>query len=119
VFLDTRNRKIDTQVFRSGWIGDYDDAFTFAEILRSTSGQNDTGYSNPEYDRLLDAAQQELDLDRRAELLEQAERVMLADMPIIPLYYYVSQHMVKPWVRGFSDNVMDHDLHKRFYVLKH
>jgi oligopeptide transport system substrate-binding protein len=119
VFLDTRNQKIKTQVFRSGWIGDYNDAFTFAEILRSTAGQNDTGYANPEYDRLLDEAQAELDLDRRAALLEEAERVMLADMPIIPLYYYVSTHMIKPWVQGREQNIMDHNLHKRFYILKH
>jgi len=119
VFIDTRNQKVQTQVFRHGWIGDYNDAFTFAEILRSTAGQNDMGYANPEYDALLDAAQAELDLDRRAALLEQAERVMLADMPIIPLYYYVSKHVIKPWMQGHVDNVMDHDLHKRFYVLKH
>jgi oligopeptide transport system substrate-binding protein len=119
VFIATRNQKVQTQVFRDGWIGDYNDAFTFAEILRSTAGQNDMGYTNPEYDALLDAAQSELDLDRRAALLEQAERLMLADMPIIPLYYYVSKHVIKPWMRGHVDNIMDHDLHKRFYVLKH
>jgi oligopeptide transport system substrate-binding protein len=119
VFLDTRNQKIKTQVFRSGWIGDYNDAFTFAEILRSGVGQNDSGYSNPEYDRLLDEAQAELDLGRRAALLEEAERIMLADMPIIPLYYYVSTHMIKPWVQGRQHNIMDHDWHKDFYVLKH
>jgi oligopeptide transport system substrate-binding protein len=119
VFLDTRVQKVQTQVFRDGWIGDYNDAFTFAELLRSSAGQNDPGYDNPEYDRLLDAAQTERDLDARAELLEQAERVMLADMPIIPLYYYVSKHMIKPWVGGRQGNIMDHDYHKRFYVLAH
>jgi oligopeptide transport system substrate-binding protein len=119
VYLDTRAQKVKTQVFRMGWIGDYNDAFTFAEMLRSTSGQNDSGYDNPEYDRLLDAAQDELDLDARAKLLEEAERVMLADMPIIPLYYYVSKHMIKPWVGGRQGNIMDHDFHKRFFVLEH
>ena len=119
VYLDTRSQKVKTQVFRMGWIGDYNDAFTFSEMLRSTSGQNDAGYDNPEYDRLLDAAQAERDLDRRAKLLEEAERVMLADMPIIPLYYYVSKHMIKPWVGGRQSNIMDHDFHKRFFVLEH
>ena len=119
VFIDTRTQKAATQVFRGSWIGDYDDAFTFAELMRSTSGQNDQGYDNTEYDRLLDAAQAELDLDARAKLLERAERVLLADMPIIPLYFYVSKHMIKPWVQGRQSNIMDHDLHKRFYVLEH
>lgn len=119
VFLDTRNEKIDTRIFRSGWIGDYDDAFTFAEFFRSTSGQNDAGYNSPEYDRLLVASQSELDPVKRAALLEEAERVLLADMPVIPLYHYVSQHLVKPWVRGYEANIMDRYLHKDWYVLKH
>jgi oligopeptide transport system substrate-binding protein len=119
VFIDTRNQKRDTQVYRQGWIGDYNDAFTFAELLRSTAGQNDTGYNNPEYDRLVTAAQSELDVGKRAELLQAAERTLLADMPILPLYYYVSTRMLKPWVRGFHPNVMDHQRHKNFYILKH
>ncbi len=119
VFIDTRNQKKDTQVYRHGWIGDYNDAFTFAELMRSTSGQDDTGYDNPEYDRLVAASQSELDLEKRATLLEQAERVLLADMPILPLYYYVTMHMTKPWVRGYDPNIMDHHLSKFVYVLKH
>jgi oligopeptide transport system substrate-binding protein len=119
VFIDTRNRQKDTQVYRQGWTGDYNDAFTFAELLRSTSGQNDVGYDNPEYDRLVTAAQSELDLGKRAELLQEAERVLLADMPIIPLYYYVTARMIKPWVAGYEPNIMDHHHHKSFYILKH
>ena len=119
VFIDTRNQKKDTQVYRQGWIGDYNDAFTFAELMRSTSGQDDTGYDNPEYDRLVAASQQELDPDKRAALLEEAERVLLADMPILPLYYYVTMHMVKPWVGGYLPNLIDHHPGKYLYVLKH
>jgi oligopeptide transport system substrate-binding protein len=119
VFLDTRDKKVDTQVYRHGWIGDYNDAFTFAEMLRSTTGLNDTGYANPEYDRLVVAAQAELDLDKRGELLEAAERVMLADMPILPIYIYVTARLVKPWVGGYQSNIMDHHPHKDLYILKH
>jgi oligopeptide transport system substrate-binding protein len=119
VFIDTRNQKKDTQVYRQGWIGDYNDAFTFAELLRSTSGQNDVGYDNPEYDRLVAASQSELDPDKRAALLEEAERILLADQPILPLYYYVTMHMVKPWVGGYMPNIMDHHAAKDLYVLQH
>jgi oligopeptide transport system substrate-binding protein len=119
VYLETRNQQRDTQVYRHGWIGDYNDAFTFAELLRSTSGLNDTGYNNAEYDRLVTAAQSELDPEKRASLLQDAEKIMLADMPILPLYYYVSTRMLKPWVKGFEPNIMDHQLHKNFYILKH
>jgi len=119
VFLDTRNEKIDTQVFRSTWLGDYNDAYTFAELFRSTSSQNDSGYASAEYDRLLDAAQATLDPKARAELLEAAERRLLTDMPMIPIYYYVSQHLVKPWIGGYESNIMDRHNHKNWYVLKH
>ncbi|HUL83253.1 MAG TPA: peptide ABC transporter substrate-binding protein [Gammaproteobacteria bacterium] len=119
VFLDTRNQRRDTQVYRNGWTGDYNDAFTFAELYRSNAGLNDSGYDNPEYDRLVTAAQSELDLDKRAELLQHAERVLLGDLPILPLYFYVSTRMTKPWVKGYYPNIMDHQLHKNFYVLKH
>jgi oligopeptide transport system substrate-binding protein len=118
VFLDTTNRR-DTQVFRFAWIGDYNDAFTFAELLKSTSGNNDPGYASPEYDRLVAAAQGELDLDKRAELLQAAERVLLADLPIIPVYFYVKARMVKPWVAGYEPNIMDHHEHKYFWILEH
>ncbi len=119
VFVDARNQKTETQVYRHGWIGDYNDAFTFAELLRSTNASNDTSYNNPEYDRLVAASQSELDLEKRAKLLEEAERVLLADMPILPLYFYVTQHMKKPWMGGWEPNILDHHATKDLYVLKH
>jgi len=119
VFLDTRRQKIDTQIFRGGWIGDYNDPFTFAELMLSTSGLNDSGYANPAYDALLREATKEGDLVRRAELLEQAERILLEDLPILPMYYYVTSKLVKPWVGGYESNIMDHHRSKNFYILKH
>jgi oligopeptide transport system substrate-binding protein len=59
VFLQTRRSRLDTQLFRYGWIGDYNDPYTFAEILESKHGLNDMGYSNPRYDALLAAAARE------------------------------------------------------------
>ena len=119
VFIDTRNQKRDTQVYRQGWIGDYNDPFTFLEILRSTAGQNDTGYNNPEFDRLVAASQRALNPQERMELMQQAERLMLEDMPILPLYIYVRSRLVQPWVGGYDSNIMDHHRRKDMYVLKH
>ena len=119
VFLDTLKRKVDSQVFRISWIGDYNDAFTFAELLQSTSGTNYTGYASPEYDRLVRESTKELDPKKRETMLEQAEQVLLADMPIIPIYFYVKARLVKPWVGGYESNIMDHHYHKNFYILKH
>ena len=119
VFLQTRAAKIDTQIFRSGWIGDYNDAYTFAELMYSTNEQNDSGWVNAEYDRLLDEAALERDPAKRAQLMQAAERILLAEAPLIPLYFYVSKHLIKPWVGGFVPNIMDHTYTKDLYILRH
>ena len=119
VFLDTRQQKIETEIYRSGWIGDYNDAYTFAELFASGSGLNHTGYSGPDYDRLLREASAEGDMKRRAELLQQAERVLVEDLPIMPLYFYVTARLVRPWVGGYTPNIMDHHRSQNFHILKH
>ena len=119
VFIQTRRTKIDTQVFRMGWIGDYDDPYTFAELLHSAHGINDMGYNNPRYDDLLARASREADPAVRMGLLEEAERLMLDDMPILPIYFYVTKRVVKPWVAGYEDNIMDHHLSRFVRILKH
>lgn len=119
VFLASREQKAITQVFRSGWIGDYDDAYTFAQLMHSGNAQNDPGYRSAEYDALLDRAAAEPDATKRRALMEAAERQLLADVPIIPLYFYVSKRLVKPWVGGYTANIMDHQHSKDFYILAH
>ena len=97
-----------TQVFRSSWIGDYDDAHTFLSVLQAGSETNMPRYANDEYELQMKRAAEQPDLDRRRLYLEEAERVMLADHPVIPLYFYVSKHLVSPEVRGWGDNVLDY-----------
>jgi len=119
VFLETRRRRETTQVFRAGWIGDYNDAFTFSQMMYSTNEMNHSGYANPRYDALIERAAGEADPAARADMLEQAERILLQDMPIIPIYFYVSKHLVKQWVGGREPNIMDHHYTKNFYILEH
>jgi len=119
VFLETRRRREDTEVFRGGWIGDYNDAFTFSQMMYSLNEMNHSGYSNPRYDELLDRAAGEYDTLKRAGFMEEAEQILLEDMPIIPVYFYVSRHLVKPWVGGYQANIMDHRYTKNFFILKH
>ena len=97
----------DVEVFRSSWVGDYNDPYTFAQVLKSDFGINLPRYRNPEYDALLADAAATTDARRRRELLEQAERLMLRDHPLIPIYFYVNKHLVKPQVEGWYDNVMN------------
>ncbi len=97
-----------TQVFRSSWMGDYNDAFTFLSVLQAGSAANMPRYSNDEYESLLERAANQVDAERRRLYLEEAERVMLADHPVIPMYFYVSKHLVSPKVSGWGDNVLDY-----------
>ena len=119
VFLETRKRKETTEVFRDGWIGDYNDAFSFAQLMHSANELNGSGYSSPAYDELVDRASVESDPLKRGGLMEEAERLLLEDMPLIPIYFYVSKHLVKPWVGGYQSNIMDHHYSKHLYILKH
>jgi oligopeptide transport system substrate-binding protein len=97
----------DVQMFRSSWIGDYNDAYTFAQYFKSNFGVNLTHYHNAAYDDLLNRAAVEVDPAKRRALLEQAEQVMLQDQPVIPIYFYVSKHLVKPRVTGWYSDIMN------------
>jgi oligopeptide transport system substrate-binding protein len=108
VLLDQMREREITQMFRSSWWGDYNDANTFLAIMHSDSAANTPGYSNPDFDDLLQSAADHLDLDRRRLYLEEAERVLLADHAVIPLYFYVSKHLVKPEVEGWQDNTLNY-----------
>jgi oligopeptide transport system substrate-binding protein len=118
VFLDTRRMQNETQIFRGGWIGDYDDPYTFSQMLHAENEMNHPGYNSKEYNRLVDLAATKNAGEDRLNDLRAAERVLTKDLPIIPLYFYVSQHMVKPWVIGLEDNVMDHHYSKYVKILK-
>ncbi len=118
VFLQNRRFGKITQVFRAAWIGDYNDAYSFLELFIGDNDLNDTGYANARYDGLLREAAAEADIARRAERMQQAERQLLDDQPIIPIYHYVSARLVKPTVRGWQPNVLDHHYTRSMYLVR-
>ena len=97
VFLNTRQQG-GYEIARQGWIGDYSDPMTFLDLFVTGGGNNDSGYSNPEYDALIAAAKVETDPDKRKEQLREAEDILMDDMPILPIYYYTT-------VMGWNENV--------------
>ena len=106
-FLATRANRDEWQVMRFAWSGDFDHPATFTDIFRSDSPQNLPGYSSRHYDRLLAEAESASDSRLQMQLYAAAEAAMLADNPIIPLYFYVSKHLVSPEVSGFETNALD------------
>jgi oligopeptide transport system substrate-binding protein len=119
VFLEERKRKKVTQLFRDAWIADYADPNSFAEIMQSDAGLNDMGYNNPEYDRLIKSASVTVAPEERMKLLEAAEQLIIADAAIAPIYSYVKKVMVKPYVVGFTPNIIGYTFGKDMYLLKH
>ena len=107
VLLQDLERGDVVQVFRGSWLADYDDAYSFLQVLQSGFGINTPHYSNPSYDALLAAAADQPDPQQRRALLQQAEAAMLDDQPLIPLYFYVAKHLVNQHVRGLQDNPMN------------
>jgi len=99
VFLDMIHR-LDYQIARAGWFGDYLDPNTFLDMFVTEGGNNETGWSNPQYDARIEAAAREADLARRADLFRQAERLLLREVPIMPIYYYTSAFLVRPGLEG-------------------
>ena len=95
------------EVFRSSWSADYNDAYSFLQVLRSDCGINLTHYQSAEYDALLARASGESNGLRRAEWLQQAEGVALRDHAVMPIYFYVNKRLVKPEVDGWYDNVLN------------
>lgn len=118
VFLQNREQKIVTQVFRAGWISDYNDPYSFLELFRSGHGRNDYGYSNDSFDALLDEVARERVPARRNRMMHEAERLLLSDDPILPVYTYVTKRLVDPHVRGWQKNVMDHHYSRSMFKLK-
>ncbi|MDY6942342.1 MAG: peptide ABC transporter substrate-binding protein [Pseudomonadota bacterium] len=116
VFLQNRKQKQVTEVFRAGWIGDYPDPYTFLELMHSQHGINDSGYDNLDYDALLAAISQLPDGEARNRLMAQAESRLLADHPVIPLFFYVSKTLIKPWVEGYVPNIMNHHYTKDLII---
>jgi len=83
----------------AGWGADYNDPLTFLDMWETNNGNNTAFYSNPEYDKLIDEAKVNGDLKARDEQLIQAEKILMNDMPIGPVYFQARAFVVKPYVK--------------------
>jgi len=98
----------DFQVSRAGWIGDYEDPNTFLDTLRPNRGNNKTGWENPVYDKLIKQANSTIDQKERYKLLNEAEQLLIDEMPIAPIYTYVRVYQLHEDVKGWYPNILDH-----------
>jgi len=107
VFVANRRQRRVTQVFRGGWIADYDDAATFLDLFARGSALNWAGFDDAEFEALRTQATASADPAGRARLLAHAEARLLDAHALLPLYFYTSKHLVDPRLAGFEANPLD------------
>jgi oligopeptide transport system substrate-binding protein len=115
VYMATQNQT-NYMISRAGWTGDYIDPNTFLSTFLSYAGNNRTGWNNPEYDRLVEAAACMADEKERYEAFQKAEAILLDDLPLIPIYYYTKVHLLDPSVKGSYPNLLDIHPYQDIYL---
>jgi oligopeptide transport system substrate-binding protein len=111
VYLDAQ-RTLNYQVCRAGWIGDYVDPNSFLDMWLTGGGNNNTGWSNMEYDRLIAEAGRTHDPKQRLEVFRKAEAILLDELPIIPIYFYTRIGARRPEVKGWYPTILDNHPYK-------
>lgn len=102
-------RNLEFDLVRSSWIGDYNDPNTFLDLFMADNGNNRTGWKNARYDDWLRQAAAEPNVERRAEILRDAETFLVRDeVPIIPLWFEVGFNLYRPdRIEGVFPNALD------------
>jgi oligopeptide transport system substrate-binding protein len=103
----SRQSGLDYHISRAGWIGDYVDPNTFLEMWKTGGGNNQTGWSHKQYDELIDQAGRLINPKERMQAMQDAERLLLSEAPILPLYTYVNKGMLSKKVKGWYPNLLD------------
>jgi len=106
VFINNRSMGVVTQVFRGGWIADFADPSSFLDLFLADNSLNYTFYQGSDFELMMKSAAITSG-QPRMELLQRAESRLIKDMVVIPLYYYVSRHLVRPEITGYEDNIRD------------
>ena len=119
VFLSSRRDTTRWEVARLGWTADYNDAGNFLDTLRSGSPNNDAHYERREFDELLDRAASTVDQSDRRHLLQDAEKMVLSDYPILPIYFYSSKRLIKPYIKGAKMNPLNRLYSKHLVIEDH
>ncbi len=115
VYLDSTHR-MDYFITRAGWGGDYADPNTFLDLMMTGGGNNETGWSNLEYDRLIKAAGATRDQKQRFAAFQKAEAILLDEVPIIPIYFYTRSRLIQPSVKGYYGNLLDQHSFQSVYL---
>ncbi|HJO95866.1 MAG TPA: peptide ABC transporter substrate-binding protein [Victivallales bacterium] len=115
VYLDSFRTR-DFSIATASWIGDYNDPGTFLDLWVTGAGNNRARWSNKEYDKLIEDASDTPNRKLRNNFFNKAEKILINQTPIIPLFYYTSLALIKPEVKGWYPNILDHHPLKNVYL---
>jgi oligopeptide transport system substrate-binding protein len=113
VYLDSQHSQ-NFQMERAAWIADYADPHVFLEIWETGNGNNDSLWSNAEYDRLLHEALSAKDTESRYAAYQKMDAILVDECPIIPIYYYTRPYLMSTKVKGLWPNLLD--IHPPQYI---
>ncbi len=103
VLLDTFDT-LDYTIARGRWIGEYPDPLTYLSIFTTGNGVNGTGFADPAYDAMIEAAARAPSPAARFTALQRAESYLLTQMPIAPLYWGSRTTLVATSVHGWKNS---------------
>ncbi len=115
VYLETQAR-LDYDISRAGWIADYVDPITMLDLWTSTSGNNQTGWASDEFDELIQRARRSATQKEHYGLLRQAEKILLDELPVIPIYWYTQLYLIDPRVRGWHPKLLNNRPYKYLWL---
>ncbi|MHB1684596.1 MAG: peptide ABC transporter substrate-binding protein [Bacilli bacterium] len=104
VYLSTLSKR-NYQIARLGWINVYMDPTAALQLLTSNFGANFTGWSNSQYDKLVNESTTTTDVPKRMAELHQAEQILMRQMPIIPINFYTNVFAFNPNLGGIVVHV--------------
>lgn len=113
--LISEMKKMNIDIAVGGWTGDYQHPTTFLDMYTPNSGTNYTNWNNDEYNQILKDASKELDDNKSIEMYVKAEKLMLSEQPIIPLYYGTYNNMVSPNLKGWHQSPLGYLSFKEAY----
>ncbi|MDB5096584.1 MAG: peptide transporter substrate-binding protein [Cyanobacteria bacterium RYN_339] len=107
-YLDAKATPGRVAIGSGNWSQDFPDPSNFlttmfsSKNIKPTESLNDSYYTNPKVDALLDGADVEGDTQKRLKLYQEAEALIVADAPVVPLYYPLKVQMHAERVHGYK-----------------
>ncbi|WP_108651782.1 peptide ABC transporter substrate-binding protein [Dongshaea marina] len=118
VYLDTL-KQFNFDIAVTDWYGDYNEPSTFLGLLLCGNPQNNSAYCNKEYDSIYQHSARLTTARERAQSYDALEEIINRDMPVAPIFDFVTTRLVKPYVGGYSDNPLDKVYTRKLYIKAH